>query len=60
MTFSTLGLFERHRRDSKCLDPTDDLVADEEGVFWTPEGLENLYRLQNQAKNGGWNDVRGS
>lgn len=45
-TFSTLGLFERHRRGGGCVDVTEGLIQDEELVWWSPEGLENLYRLQ--------------
>lgn len=50
VTYATLTLFDKHRKDGVCFGPTPDLVCDVEGVWWTPEGLENLYRLQEEGK----------
>ena len=54
-TFSTLTSFDDHRSGDwsarACATPIelyerDGLTRDPEGVWWTPEGLANLYRLQ--------------
>lgn len=50
LTFATLSLFEKHRRGGVCFSPGPDLVADDEGVWWTPEGLSNLSRLQDEGR----------
>lgn len=46
-TYATLSLFDAHRigpwSDRRCVIP-DGLVQDDEGVWWTPEGLANNVR----------------
>lgn len=49
-TFSTLSLFDKHRKDGACHRLTGNQKQDEEGVWWTPQGLANLRRLQDKAK----------
>lgn len=40
-TFGALSIFDKHRRDGRCLPPAEGLVQDDEGVWCTTEGLAN-------------------
>ena len=44
-TFGALSIFDKHRRDGRCLPPAEGLVQDGEGVWCTTEGLANREAL---------------